>query len=195
MMKIGFVRHGTTEWNQLGRMQGQQDTVLAEPGREQAQLLAERLALEEWDGILSSNLLRAQETAKLLSASSGIPCLGTDSRLCERGFGLLEGTTLQERNARWGEHWRQLDMGRESIESLLVRWDHFFEERVQAHDGRRMLLVSHGGFIEPVLAHRFNTEITGHVGNTSLSVTVLIKGRWCCELVNCMKHLALKLEQ
>ena len=46
MTTIGFIRHGSTEWNRLGKLQGQLDTELTEEGREQARLLGLRLAKE-----------------------------------------------------------------------------------------------------------------------------------------------------
>ncbi|WP_313999465.1 histidine phosphatase family protein [uncultured Paenibacillus sp.] len=189
MIKIGFIRHGTTEWNLLGRMQGQMDTPLAEEGRTQALLLAHRLEFADWDGMLSSDLIRAQETAELVSRSSGIPFWGADARLRERGFGEHEGTTLAERVERWGDNWRQVEVGREPIESVLARWDSFFYDMGSNRKDKRVLIVSHGGFIEPVLVHRFGAEVPEHLANASLSVTVLDLAEWRCDLLNCTKHL------
>lgn len=189
MIEIGFIRHGITEWNLQGRMQGQTDIPLAPQGREQAALLAARFQSEDWDGILSSDLIRARETAEIVAAASGIRFLGTDQRLRERYFGELEGTTLPERVARWGENWRQMDLGREPVESLLSRWDSFLEDLVRVHKGRRLLIVSHGGFIEPVLANRCHTVVEGHLANTSLTVVLSEPGGWRCTLLNCTKHL------
>ncbi len=81
MTTIGFIRHGSTEWNRLGKLQGQLDTDLTEEGREQARLLGLRLAKETWDGIISSDLTRARETAQIVSDLSGIPFIRTDKRL------------------------------------------------------------------------------------------------------------------
>ncbi|KIL37486.1 phosphoglycerate kinase [Cohnella kolymensis] len=189
MIRIGFIRHGTTEWNLQGRMQGLTDISLAEIGRDQAILLGKSLQPADWDGILSSDLTRAAQTAELLASSSAIPFLGVDARLRERGFGMLEGTTLPERVARWGENWRQLDLGREKLDSLLVRWDSFLEENSRIHAGKRILIVSHGGLIEPVLANRYGTVVQQHLTNTSLSVLDFYESGWRCDLLNCSKHL------
>jgi 2,3-bisphosphoglycerate-dependent phosphoglycerate mutase len=191
MISIGFIRHGTTEWNLQGRMQGQSDIPLAQSGREQASLMAGRFQSEEWDGILSSDLIRASETAEILANGSGIPFLGTDARLRERGFGQTEGTTSAERIARWGENWRELEieLGREPIDIMLNRWDSFLKEKVQILEGKRVLIVSHGGFIEPVLANRYSTLVQGHLANTSLSVLRSHTAGWRCDLLNCTKHL------
>ncbi|KQO16618.1 histidine phosphatase family protein [Paenibacillus sp. Leaf72] len=189
MIRIGFIRHGTTEWNLYGRMQGLMDIPLAHIGRDQAVLLGKSLQHADWDGILSSDLDRARQTAELLASSSEIPFLGVDERLRERGFGVLEGTTLSQRIARWGENWRELNLGRESLESVLFRWDSFLEENSRIYDGKRILIVSHGGIIEPVLANRYGTVVQQHLTNTSLSILGFYTSGWRCDLLNCSKHL------
>ncbi|MCZ8512959.1 histidine phosphatase family protein [Paenibacillus filicis] len=191
MTTLGLIRHGTTEWNLAGRMQGQMDTPLAEVGRIQAGLLAKRLAAESWDGILSSDLTRARETAERIAETTGTPLLGVDARLRERAFGLLEGTTVDERIERWGEHWRELelDLGMENDESLLRRWDSFLQETEAEHGGKRLLIVSHGGYIAPVLARYKGHTIEDHLKNTSLTVIQRHGERWDFHLLNCTRHL------
>ncbi|WP_311764805.1 histidine phosphatase family protein [Paenibacillus agricola] len=187
---MGFIRHGTTEWNLAGRMQGHMDTELAEIGIKQAERLASRLKLDEWDGLMSSDLIRAKQTAQTISEVTGTPFLGTDSRLRERHFGQLEGTTLEDRITLFGESWREQDLGLESDELLLQRWFSFFEELEANHPGKRILLVSHGGYIAPVLEHIMGKPITSHLNNTSLTVMVLSEGQvWNCHLLNCTAHL------
>lgn len=122
MIQLGLIRHGTTEWNLEGRMQGQMDTPLAEVGRVQAKSLANRLKYEAWDGIIASDLMRAHETALTIEKITGVPLLGVDARLRERAFGQLEGTTVQDRIAKWGEDWREREheLGLESDDSLFA---------------------------------------------------------------------------
>ncbi|PZE21932.1 histidine phosphatase family protein [Paenibacillus xerothermodurans] len=189
MITLGFIRHGTTEWNLAGRMQGQMDTELAEVGVRQAHELANRLKSESWDGIVSSDLIRARQTAQTISDVTGIPFIGVDARLRERRFGELEGTTLQERVDRWGESWRELDLGMESDADLLKRWVTFIEELEEQHGGKRILLVSHGGYIAPVLEFMIGEPLTSHINNTSLTVMERDITAWRCLLLNCTAHL------
>ncbi|MCZ8520519.1 MULTISPECIES: histidine phosphatase family protein [Paenibacillus] len=189
MTILGLIRHGTTEWNLEGRMQGQMDTPLAEVGRMQAELLAKRLQGESWDGILSSDLIRARETAETIARETGIPLLGTDKRLRERAFGELEGTTLQDRVTRWGEGWREKDLGMEKDEELLARWNAFLLDTEREHPGKRILVVSHGGYIAPVLARFLGRTIEEHLKNTSLTVMERLETQWRCNLLNCTMHL------
>ncbi|WP_426453597.1 histidine phosphatase family protein [Paenibacillus sp. S-38] len=189
MTMLGLIRHGTTEWNLEGRMQGQMDTPLAEVGRLQARLLAKRLQAKSWDGILCSDLIRARETAETISLLTGVPLLGTDKRLRERAFGELEGTTLADRVARWGEGWREQDLGMEKDEELLARWNAFLLDTEDAFAGKRLLIVSHGGYIAPVLAHYLGRTIEEHLKNTSLTVMERLETQWHCSLLNCTLHL------
>jgi probable phosphoglycerate mutase len=189
VITIGFIRHGTTEWNIAGRMQGQMDTELAEVGIWQAQQLAARLKQETWDGIMSSDLIRARQTAQTVADVTGTPFLGMDVRLRERHFGQLEGTTIEDRLARWGESWRELDLGMESNEDLLKRWLSFLGELEAQHGGKRILLVSHGGYIAPVLEFLLGEPVASHISNTSITVMKREIYEWKCLLMNCTAHL------
>jgi len=188
MTTIGFIRHGSTEWNLLGKLQGQLDTDLTEEGREQARLLGLRLAGESWTGIISSDLRRAQETGMIVAEQSGIPFLGTDTRLRERRYGQAEGTTVAEREARWGVDWKLLDIGQETDDELLARWFEVEQELLRTHSNDRLLLISHGGFIVQVLKGlQMNPD--AFLQNTSLTILLRKENGWELELYNCLKHL------
>jgi probable phosphoglycerate mutase len=189
MITVGLIRHGTTEWNLAGRMQGQMDTELAEIGLKQAERLGRRLVSDQWDGIMSSDLIRAKQTAQKITELTGTPFLGTDPRLRERHFGQIEGTTLEERITLFGEGWRELELGLESDEALLQRWFSFLDELMLSHSGKRILLVSHGGYIAPVLEHLLGEPVVAHLNNTSLTIIELAESRWSCHLLNCTVHL------
>ncbi|WP_203249107.1 histidine phosphatase family protein [Sporosarcina beigongshangi] len=74
MTTIGLVRHGITEWNELGKAQGVSDIPLNKIGKQQAFALANRLSLEqEWDVIITSDLSRAIETAQIVSTTLHLP--------------------------------------------------------------------------------------------------------------------------
>jgi broad specificity phosphatase PhoE len=97
-------RHGRTEWNAIGRFQGQLDPPLDEVGRNQAVLAAPHLVAAglPHDGtvVVSSDLSRAAETAATLTALLGVP-LGLDERLREHGMGVWEGLTRDEVGERY----------------------------------------------------------------------------------------------
>lgn len=190
MTTIGLIRHGSTEWNKLGKLQGQLDTDLTVEGREQARLLGLRMMKEkdEWTGLISSDLIRAKETAKIISEISGIPFIKTDRRLRERGFGLAEGTTLEERRERWGEDWKKRDLGGENDQQVWQRWLDFTEELTTEAPEAKILLVSHGGFIAQVL-RGLNMERDEFLQNTSLTILQRSDSSWDMMLYNCLSHL------
>ncbi|MCR8642268.1 histidine phosphatase family protein [Paenibacillus sp. N1-5-1-14] len=189
MTTFGLVRHGSTEWNKLGKLQGQIDTHLTEEGREQATLLGKKLKSSDWDFIVSSNLLRAHETAEIISQYSGIPLHGTDPLLRERSFGECEGTTLSERLERWGEQWRTQDLGMEQDDVLFARWTAFADEWIANKPDARILVVSHGSYIGQAVRSLGLEEENGWITNTSLTIIHRDANAWSCSLYSCTKHL------
>ncbi|NOU94121.1 histidine phosphatase family protein [Paenibacillus sp. LMG 31456] len=187
-MIIGFVRHGETDWNKEGRSQGHRDIELNEEGQVQAHAVAKRLSAEQWDILISSDLLRAQETAQIISQLLKKP-VQLDKRLRERSFGQLEGTTEQERIDRWGSGWESLDLNVETLEHMLVRSTELMHELVVRYSGQKILLVSHGTFIAVTLKHLLGGQEISTLGNTSISVIRKEVDCWRGEMINCFKHL------
>ncbi len=99
MSRILLVRHGESEWNALGRWQGQADPPLSEHGRRQASHAAERLGAV--DLIVSSTLQRARTTASIISEILGVGPVVTDDRLIERDAGEWSGLTRAQIAAEW----------------------------------------------------------------------------------------------
>jgi len=189
---VGWIRHGQTEWNRLGKIQGVIDTPLSEEGIIQAQLLADRLAREkqyEWQGIVSSDLQRASKTAAIIADRLGVP-MCTDARLRERSFGDAEGTTAAERLARWGEDWRSRVPNKESDEQLVLRGTVFVNEHLARHPGEAWLFVTHGSFIARMLQVMCPDLDDLHISNVSLTILQQdAAGGWKPILHNCTKHL------
>lgn len=96
-------RHGRTRWNVEGRVQGQSDIPLDDVGRAQAKAAASRLAALAPDRIVSSDLVRAADTAQALADVTG-GTVELDPRLRELNFGEREGLT-------WGEAWTAFPEG------------------------------------------------------------------------------------
>ena len=85
-----FVRHGETDWNKEGRLQGHTNIPLNETGRAQARAAQQIIARLPIDQVVTSTLDRAIETAEILCQTSGKEIM-RDARLCERSFGSFEG--------------------------------------------------------------------------------------------------------
>jgi probable phosphoglycerate mutase len=189
-MILGFVRHGTTEWNREGRLQGQLDTQLTEEGRKQAVKLGESLRGGPWQGLVASDLTRARVTAELIAEHAGIPLLRTDARLREKSFGELEGTTTEERIARWGADWRSLDLGQESDESVWNRWLVFFEQvLLREYAGKQLLVVTHGAYIGRILQYKGLERPHDLLVNGSLTVLQRSGDLWEALVYNDVSHL------
>lgn len=94
-MKIYLMRHGETEYNRVGRLQGQSDIPLDEFGIELAKKTAEGLKGVNFDAVFSSPLQRALETARIVAGSRKVE-VETDERLKEIHFGAGEGARFDE---------------------------------------------------------------------------------------------------
>ena len=102
-MEIFVTRHGQTNWNFLGKIQGKTDIELNETGKLQAKETGEKIKEEKIDLIIASPLKRARETAEIINSNFGVQIL-EDERLMERGFGKSEGLTKVERSELKVEH-------------------------------------------------------------------------------------------
>jgi len=95
-LKLAFLRHGPTEWNAAGRIQGHTDIPLSEAG---LALMAARALPFAFARIYASPMLRARQTAQALGLAT--PLL--DARLMEQNWGAWEGLTRAEILAQGGE--------------------------------------------------------------------------------------------
>jgi len=190
VMRIGWIRHGITEWNTLGKIQGTTDIPLSPEGVRQARRLADRLAGDEvyWQGVVSSDLQRAAQTAKIVAHRLEIPVL-QDERLRERSFGEAEGTTLEERLRRWGENWRKMVPDQESDERILSRGRAFVADLESRHPGQSWLVVTHGSFLARMLHAMCPGLDDSHLQNASLTVVERNGDGWVPRLHNCTVHL------
>lgn len=107
-------RHGQTDWNVAGRLQGQTDTMLNATGRAQAAEMASRLAVLNPTRIVSSDLQRASATAAALSRIVDVP-VETDVRLREVAFGEREGLTRHEIRERYPDLEARFRRGEEVV--------------------------------------------------------------------------------
>jgi broad specificity phosphatase PhoE len=96
MTTLLLVRHGETDWNAEGKLQGHTDRPLNPYGRRQAQALADRLATESIDALYASDLSRARETPEILGEKLGL-AVAVDPDLREKNWGNWEGLTSDER--------------------------------------------------------------------------------------------------
>jgi len=143
---LWLVRHGATDWTDIGRLAGWTDIPLNSEGRAQAASLRPRLAAVPFASIWSSDLSRATQTARL---AWGKP--DTDHRLRELDFGSIEGTTWENLESSTQQALLQLDTFSapegESVSDLQTRVDNFL---THLQPGRH-LIFTHGGVIRVIL--------------------------------------------
>ena len=147
MTRMLLVRHGQSEWNALGRWQGQADTALSPLGRRQARLAAE--AIGAVDVIVASNLERASHTAAIISETIGVGPVIIEPRLAERDAGEWSGLTRTEIDEAWPGYLsaHRRPPGFEPDESLVTRTRAGLDAIHQAYGGAEVLVVTHGGVV------------------------------------------------
>ena len=187
MTTILLARHGETDWNREDRFQGHADPPLNRTGRAQAVDLSIALMAEELAAVYSSPLRRALETAEVVAASHGLEPIPVDD-LREVDVGSWSGLTRAEveerfpaQFARWldyGQGWEDgetyEEMGRRAVEALL--------RLAAAHDGERVLAVTHGGPIRAAFAfadgttHAEARRLGPRIGNTFVAELAVADG-------------------
>ena len=171
MTTLLLVRHGETDWNADGRLQGQTDRPLSDFGRRQARELGEQLKDDELEGekleaIYSSDLARARETAEIVGELLGVPVV-LDADLREKDWGTWEGLTAVERD--------RVEFVGESTEEHQERILRALRRISERHSGDgRVLVVTHGGSMR-----RVQTAALG------MALPVVENcGRWLCACEN-----------
>ena len=160
-MNIFLVRHGETEWNSLGRFQGQVDVNLNPTGLAQSLDIAKASFTWNLSAIYTSPLIRTTQIADEIGRQIGLPVIA-DSRLMELSLGELEGITGQDMRNNWAEvyaNWRTDPgyttlPGGESLSELQERgWDFFLEKEMQHQNDPAILFVSHNFTIRCIISH------------------------------------------
>jgi probable phosphoglycerate mutase len=160
VMKVYITRHGETEWNIKGRIQGCLDSPLTEQGIFGAERLSEVIVSKDIDIIISSPLLRAYRTAIIAAGDSNIPVVTRDC-LKEINCGEFQGYGFQE---VWEVHPELKDIikmdpynfkypGGESLKEFNERVISGFESILEEYKNTNVLIVGHGGTIKCITSY------------------------------------------
>ncbi len=165
ILNVTLVRHGESEWNVKGLCQGQEgDPPLTAKGREQAKTAGAKLRKQTFDAIITSDLLRTRETAEEISRELGLPIAETSPLFRERKMGEWKGLLLDDIKAKhplmaesgeFGVHHETPPSG-ESLSQFLSRARKAYEYLQKHYAGKRVLVVTHGGFIQAFSAVALN---------------------------------------
>lgn len=163
-MNIYLLRHGQTDKNKAGVLQGRIDTVLNEEGRNQA--LSARADIEKIDfkRVYSSPLKRAFETATL---ATGLDenFIEVDDRLKEMSFGDMEGKIIEDPKSNMALFFKEPEKyvamnEAESFEDMLIRAKDFLDDITSRYkDDENVLVVSHGAFIHGLIMVMKQTKL------------------------------------
>lgn len=175
---IYVTRHGQTDWNVQKKVMGKCDQPLNEKGIEQAQIVRDNLINTNIDLIICSPLLRAKQTAIIISENRNIEII-YDDRISERDFGEFEGLTTNDFAflSYWDYYKNEKYTKAENIQKFFERIYGFLDEYVEKYSDKDILIVGHGGVSIPIACY-FNKNIP--VG--SLVETDLVLGN--CEIVS-----------
>jgi broad specificity phosphatase PhoE len=149
MTTLLLARHGETDWNREGRWQGWADPPLNDVGRDQARQLAEQLTSTPFDAVYSSDLRRARETAELVAAPHGVAVV-VDRDLREIDIGSWSGLTRPEIERRFPDGIRPDGETREQHAARVLA---AVERIARTNQGRRVLIVTHGGTLRTLHGH------------------------------------------
>lgn len=165
MTTFHIVRHGRTQWNEKGLLQGHSDSPLTEEAIELTKQAAEKLAHIRFDQVYSSDLLRAKRTAELLVEQREL-VVKTTEVLRERHLGRFEGkpfadleTELKEQIAlmermQTAERLKsQLDPELASDDTTANRVLRFIKDLALSFEDESILIVTHSGVLKSILIH------------------------------------------
>lgn len=156
-MIVYFIRHGETDWNKDGKLQGRVDIPLNTEGRQVAELTGEALKEVPFDVAFTSPLMRAYETAEIILRGRKIPIIKED-RIIEVGFGAYEGVRRED----WDENIKNFFLKSElyvpkgegePLERVLEREGAFLKELFgdEKYQNSTVLVSTHGAALSGLL--------------------------------------------
>ena len=161
MAHLCIARHGETDWNTLGVLQGWIDVPINAIGRQQAVELAQSLLATGFDAVWTSPLIRALETARIIAGQLGLPAPSIHDGLKERNFGEIQGmpkTELAESNPLLLQQILRRNPaghfeGGESMDEFAERILDALTDIGELHIGGRVLVITHGWVMDVITRH------------------------------------------
>lgn len=163
---LAIVRHGETEWNRKGLLQGRMDLPLNAAGYAQAQDAATRIARRKWDVIVTSPLSRAVVTATVIASAAQLSGPHVVPSLVEQSFGAAEGQDRGLAATKWPDG---IFPGGESIADVRLRVREFLKYIESRHARQHVIVVCHV-VVFRLLATELGLNDPGFVANGSVLV-------------------------
>lgn len=188
MTKIYIVRHGETDWNRAGKLQGATDVPLNEEGRKQAVACGKFFEDIAIQAIFTSPLQRASKTAKIINEQLHLPLIQIDA-FRERTFGTAEGMTYEERSKVYP---RKNYPNQESFKAFRKRLVRGLQEIYEAYPDEDVALIAHGAVIHTLFQIVQNADFfpkNARLSNGGVSTIYSKGGEWWLEAYNDTHHL------
>lgn len=186
---ICLIRHGETEWNALGKLQGRTDIPLNETGILQAEECSEFLKTIQWDVIITSPLKRAKQTAEIINKNLNLSLIEM-KEFVERDYGDAEGMLLEERTATFPDKSYSNQEDRLNLNNRVMAG---IQEINQRYAESNILLIAHGAVINAILAVLSNGKIGSgktKLNNACISNIHFHQDRWRIKDFNQISHLS-----
>ena len=193
-MRLIIIRHGESEWNRIGRYQGQADAPLSELGVRQADALATRLRTEPIDTMFTSPLQRARRTAEAVAQFHPSVAFNIEPALMEIDHGDWQGLMTEDVLARFGDglqEWRQhptraqMPNG-ESFSNILKRVLDLKERLAREYSERNVLVSTHDVVVKILVADALGMDMDriNRIWVTNASISVIEYGEGMPYLVS-----------
>ena len=181
---ICIIRHGETDWNSIGKLQGTEDIELNDLGREQAIQTACYFETESWDIMVSSPLKRAYETAQIIASHISLSEIHVVDEIAERSYGSASGLLPEERRRLFPDG---VIPDQEDFEHLRQRAMIGLTKIATDFKGKRIIVVSHGGLTNSILYTLSDGEFGSfktRLKNGCINKISLHNNKWTIEFYN-----------
>lgn len=184
MTTLALIRHGETDWNKRGLIQGITDVPLNDAGLAQASSAARQLEAHRsglgWAATVTSPLVRAVATGQVIADSLGIPMLEPMHQLAERNYGAAEGVSMAHARELYptGDYPES-----ESNDLVLARSLNAIDELRRRYDGNALVVVAHGGLLHTLLS-RLHGIRQPSIENAKVNVIEYVGDHWEVREVN-----------
>ncbi|MGX8833115.1 histidine phosphatase family protein [Amedibacillus sp. YH-ame6] len=168
-MYMYIVRHGETEWNCTGRVQGISNNPINENGIRQAQSVSSFFDGFEFEAVITSPLERTKQTADILCEHASVMFYREDARVIEKNFGICEGMIIEQRHREYPFGHAE---GEESYKEVRKRMFQAIRDYAMEYK-KDILIVSHGGAIAALLKELDKSYENEFVRMDNLSITIV----------------------
>lgn len=189
MTAICLIRHGETDWNAKDKIQGTTDIPLNDNGLRQARECSDHLKADDWDVIITSPLIRAKQTAKIINQKLQLPLYEMEE-FQERHFGDAEGLSIEDRKAIFPD---KNYPNQEQLEPFINRIMKGLKKVNKNYPYSRVLLVAHGAVINSIiiqLSEEKNLPEKIPLVNACMSNIQFQENKWKVRNFNQVTHLS-----